>query len=534
MWQVVIIDDDQKVLRGMKKVIPWERLNCQWAGEAKNGQDGKDLIRRVKPDIVITDIYMPILNGLEMIQELKEDCLHSKVIILSGYNDFEYARQAMRLNVADYLSKPASLDTITEVLERMINQLQHERTEQKQMEELENKVVVYESLVEKEWVKSVVTGTANVLSVPKSIQHYIAKWKYKNHAVLAITYDEPLQNTSFYHSDWNLFRFACNNIINDLMEETFSDFQYFEVHLFQGILTIHSEQDSELFMDSLHNIAQKIENSIQSFLQVKVNVSIGSILSNWEQLQDSMKAALERTVIPTSVSPLSEKAIVTNALWTNGMEVSQKLSEAIRHADETAARHVILSFFEKLKDQPYHQAAAVRLGIEMWTIMTYSLHDIGMNLSEILPENKDLIYELSVLTNWTELQQFIEKKTKQICIHQSWDENKKHRQLVEQIVEYVNEHLSENITLQDIANELYISRNYLGQIFKNIVGESFKNYITRIRMERAKKMLQEGNYLIYEVSEKVGFGNPAYFTTTFKKFTGLTPTDLIQRRPVNQ
>jgi two-component system response regulator YesN len=101
---------------------------------------------------------------------------------------------------------------------------------------------------------------------------------------------------------------------------------------------------------------------------------------------------------------------------------------------------------------------------------------------------------------------------------------------VEQMIDYVQERLHENITLQDIANELYISRNYLGQIFKKVVGESFKNYLTRIRMEKAKKMIQEGHFLIYEVSEKVGYVNRAYFTTAFKKYTGYTPTELINKK----
>ena len=131
MWSVVIVDDDEKVLRGMKKVIPWEELNCQWIGEARNGKEGLELIEKKQPDIIITDIYMPIMNGLEMIEGLKGAGSESKVIILSGYSDFEYARQALRLSIDDYLSKPASVDTIRRALQGIIGKLEAEKSKTK-------------------------------------------------------------------------------------------------------------------------------------------------------------------------------------------------------------------------------------------------------------------------------------------------------------------------------------------------------------------------------------------------------------------
>ncbi|WP_413380856.1 helix-turn-helix transcriptional regulator [Alkalihalobacillus sp. 1P02AB] len=162
--------------------------------------------------------------------------------------------------------------------------------------------------------------------------------------------------------------------------------------------------------------------------------------------------------------------------------------------------------------------------------MTYSLYDIGIRIDDMFETSMDIYQEIKQFQSWAELENFLQDKVKVICHHQQWDENLKHRQLVEQMVDFVQNRISENITLQDIADELYISRNYLGQIFKRIVGESFKSYLTRIRMEKAKKMIQEGNFLIYEVSEMVGYINPAYFTTTFKKYTGYTPTELIHRK----
>ncbi|GAA3333135.1 hypothetical protein GCM10020331_096020 [Ectobacillus funiculus] len=129
MCKIVIIDDERQVLQGMKRVIPWEELEAEWAGEAMDGEQGLELIRETQPDIVLTDIYMPVMNGLEMIEKLRHENFQGKIIILSGYSDFEYARHALRLNVHDYLSKPVTVQTIREVLQSAISKVEQEKYE---------------------------------------------------------------------------------------------------------------------------------------------------------------------------------------------------------------------------------------------------------------------------------------------------------------------------------------------------------------------------------------------------------------------
>jgi two-component system response regulator YesN len=543
MWRVVIVDDDEKVLRGMKKIIPWDDFQCEWVGEAKNGQEGIDVIEETNPDIVITDIYMPIMNGLEMIQELREKEFDGKVIILSGYSEFEYARQAMRLGIDDYLSKPASPQTIKDVLQNLVQQLEQENTEKLEYVELREKVKLYEPVAEKEWLKSLVTGTANLYDLPKTVELITDNWVGKKHVVASITYGDSLQHSKLYQTNWYLFRFATNNIIKETTTSFFKDFHYIELHSYQAVLCIHFDNDiaDDQIKEKLKELASSIENRMKTYLDVQTAVSIGGMKKNWQELDESMKeamyslsqSALKNNAQPLTVEQVPELSLADSeqqTLWSKSMEANQQLAESIRYADEKTACSVIEQFFERISDQPYNQTTAVRIGIEMWTIMTYSLYDIGIRIHDMFPEDFDLYRDLSQKCSWGELADYFKENTKYVCHHQQWDENMKHRQLVEQMIDYVQEHISENITLQEIADELYISRNYLGQIFKKIVGEPFKNYITRVRMEKAKKMIQEGNHLIYEVSEKVGYMNPAYFTTTFKKYTGYTPTDLIHKK----
>jgi two-component system response regulator YesN len=546
MWRVAIIDDDEKVLQGMKKNIPWNELNCQWVGEAKNGQSGIEIINDTEPDIVITDIYMPVMNGMEMIQVLRREVFKGKVIILSGYSEFEFARQALRLKIDDYLNKPASILTIKEVLTNLIKTLEDETVEKSKYVELHEKVKVYEPVVVRDWIKSVVTGNVHVTNLPEKVKNLTMEWAKKDHVVLAITYDKCLGKSKLYKEDWDLFRFATSNIIKETTVSVFEDFHYIELHSHQSVLCVHVSKDqSEKDLNRLlEELIKKIESRIKSFLGVKVFVSTGGKKKHWKHITESLNEAIPTLSRSSSymvqqsatVEHNPELSLVSNSqqpLWSESMETNQQLSEAIRYADQTLAIKVIDQFFNKLKDQTFNKSTGVRIGIEMWTIMTYSLHDIGIRIHDMFPENFDLYTELMKNNSWEELSVCLIDRINEICEHQQWSENIKHKQLIEQMIKYVQERISENITLQDIADELYISRNYLGQIFKNVVGESFKNYLTRLRMEKAKKMIQEGNHLIYEVSEKVGYVNPAYFTTTFKKYTGFTPTEMINKKLIN-
>ncbi|MCR6111849.1 response regulator transcription factor [Bacillus sp. A301a_S52] len=540
MWKVVIVDDDDKVLRGMRNIIPWEELSCEWVGEARNGEEGHRVIMDLEPDLVITDIYMPVMNGLEMIEQVRASGLETRVIILSGYNEFEYARQAMRLNIDDYLSKPASPDTIKDVLSTCVASLQKEAVKQMEVSELRERVALYEPLVEKEWVKSVITGTTTHLTnLPLTLDQLTRRWSQQQHVIMTISYDQSLEKTPLFKSDWYLFRFITENVIKDTVNKYIDDSHYIELHSHQTALCLHFNPNKDKVNDQLlSDIKHDIVTKLQTYFKLKVQVGIGCFKGEWFDMASSLKEALmdtdqevhETTCLYDEFVSNEEALMNSKSLWSDSIEHTHRLSEAIRYADKASAQHVINTTYFYYKDHPFHLSEAMRAGIEMWTIMTYSLYDIGIKIDEMFPETFNFHSGLTKLSHWKAFKHYMNDLISHICDHQQWEENLKHRQLIEQMLDYIHKNLSKNITLQDIADELYISRNYLGQIFKKVVGESFKNYLTRVRMEKAKKMIQEGEYLIYEISEKVGFINPAYFTTTFKKYTGYTPTELINRK----
>ncbi|WP_219837097.1 response regulator [Paenibacillus sp. R14(2021)] len=342
MWKIAIVDDDRSVLRGLKSMIPWDELGAELAGEGMDGRDGLEIVRTSRPDIIVTDIYMPDMDGIEMIHSLRREGYEGKIIIHSGYNDFEYARQALRLNVEDYLSKPISLQTLHTVLTRAIHDLQLTR-----------------------------------LPSP----------------------------------------------------------------------------------------------------------SIG--LVKWHR----------------------------------------HLREAILTSQEKRAQQIIDDFLRQIDEQGVLAPSTLRrFGIECWTMVTYALNEAGLPLDEMFPPA--LIHEeINAIMKPDDFRCWIADKISSICRSRSFGD--KHKETVDFIIQYIQQHYFEEVTLTELAEKVFISRNYLCDIFKKTTGETFHGYLTRVRMENAKHLILVGKLHIYEIAQKVGYKNVSYFSTVFKKyFSGVSPTDI--------
>ncbi|CQR57269.1 response regulator transcription factor [Paenibacillus riograndensis] len=432
MWKVVIIDDDFQVVRGLRKAIPWEELDAEFAGEAIDGESGLKLIGEVNPDIVLTDIYMPVMNGIQMIEQLKAGSFAGRFVILSGYNDFEYARTALRLGVDDYLTKPVTVDQIRKVLSETI-----EKLEETYLHRLElgggQSSDRQEAPSLAEWLVAVLNGWSQNPGLPAPLQQ-LDKQRYTV-MVMEVLWTERIRSVSL--ADWNLFQFAVSNIVTEVYGREWPE--AFFVWLFgnhAALLLPSAAQGPEgQIIQAADALGALIVSSIKTFLGLEVRFGIGNVKDGWDEIKASGDEAMQRLFAKLPLNLNHEK------VWSGGAETQ---IDGLRKAQGP------------------------------------TIHD-------------------------------------------------KHRKAVQFMIEYIHTHYAEDITLEHLASQLYISKNYLNQLFKKVTGETFTNYVIRVRIEKAKTLLQGGSHLIYEVSEMVGYQNVPYFSTLFKKYCGVSPSELMKR-----
>jgi Response regulator containing CheY-like receiver domain and AraC-type DNA-binding domain len=420
MWKIVIIDDDFQVVRGLRKAIPWEELDAEFAGEAIDGEAGLKLIEEVNPDIVLTDIYMPEMNGIQMIEALKHKSFTGRFVILSGYNDFEYARTALRLGVDDYLTKPVTVDQIRQVLMETIQKL--EETYLQRLDQTGGPADPAANWQQEEWTASILNG----LSQPEELPAALSEWRSQQFTVMVIEvmWTERTRNISI--ADWNLFRFAVANISEEVLGGEWPTASFVWLFGNYAAVLLRSDQgkDEKQTAAFAERLGELIINNLKSYIGLDARFGLGRTKKSWQEIKASCDEALQ--------------GLLEDPSKEQGEENAQ-------------------------------------------TELSY-----------------DTIHE-------------------------------KHRKAVQFMIEYVHTHYAEDITLEQLASQLYISKNYLNQLFKKVTGETFTNYVIRVRIEKAKVLLLEGKHLIYEVSEMVGYQNVPYFTTLFKKYCGVTPSELMKQ-----
>ncbi len=543
MWKIVIIDDDQTVLDGMKQVIPWADLDAEWAGEALDGKAGLQLIKEVQPDVVITDIYMPVMSGLDMVEQLGGEEFTGKVIILSGYSDFEYARQALRLGVTDYLNKPITVNTMKEVLGNVIASLEEELEQKHKSEELEQRLRLYEPFIELEWVRSVTTGAAHTFAAdPQLLPPAYRHWHNKAHIVMGIEIIPTDRLTTVTSKDLSLFRFAITNMVQEICNEVWVDFDY--VELFSNhlaiVLHVSEQKQTDQLELRLRKLGTRLIENVAHYLNIRIHIGIGTAKQDWTKIADSTEEAFQAINVKTGAIKPSVPLYFYHCenlidpcealVLLRPIKFYQQITELVKSFHEEKAVSVVQEYCRQLaQDSDIMPHSLEQLGQELWTLFHYALFEINVPLEAIIAE-EEVKQELRKLRTIVEFDDWLCRHIRSICAYKLRADmvHVKHKQSIDFIVAYIHDHFAEPITIMELADRIYISRNYLSHLFKKIMGESFNNYLTRVRMEKAKEMIVEGKYLIYEIAERVGYKNVPYFSTQFKKYTGQNPTDLYK------
>ncbi|WP_438431280.1 response regulator transcription factor [Gorillibacterium sp. sgz500922] len=539
MWKIAIVDDERQVLQGMKRAIPWEELEAEWAGEAMNGADGLEMIRSACPDIVITDIYMPVMNGLEMMEQLRKDGFPGKIIILSGYSDFEHARQALRFQVSDYVSKPISIPTLTAILTKVIQELAEEEDKRKRQGELELKMSLFEPFIEKEWVRSAAIGTLDPAYREDShLPPPYRYWRERSHLTVGIDLLRDERAGCLSVSDWNLFRFAVSNIACEVARKPFPDVEYTELHSTRSLLILHPQPEDEgrELEKRLEELGIRLADSIGSYLKLAARIGIGGLKAEWTKISDSTEEAFraidQRAAKADAAYEVylyrEERGSQPESVVPFPVKLSYRLASAMKSSQEAEAHQLVQEYMAVLKQHKGISPAYVQmLASELWGIIAYSLYETGMLLDEWFTSDR-IAREIGSLLVPEQLAGWLKGKITELCRSRQWKGNGKHRQVVEYMTGYIHEHYAEELTLAELSEKVFISRNHLSIIFKNVTGESFNTYLTRVRIEKARELLLERNMLVYEVAERVGYKNIPYFSTLFKKITGMNPTELIK------
>lgn len=533
MIKAVIVDDDMMTVQGLTRSVRWNDFGIQVVGTAINGKEGLEQIEALRPDIILTDIFMPVMNGIDMLKALREAGNTAEVIILSGYEDFKYAQSAVKLRVNDYLSKPATLDEIERVLQDVVDNISKRDSLDKEDRELRELLEHNLPTTRRQLFKGLLESGFCQTAYYRKVSDYL-KLDFSNQyfTVVLIEFFINRERNSYRPNDLALFSYAVKNIVDELTDH--KDSVYVadtQRNLLSVIVAAPTHVKQETARRQAIQVACELIEHVRTYLKLQVWAAVGSVVKDVQDIPKSYAAAVDlmasRESVPEKQLLLQEDVReLSRSMLRRPIKSCQAVVDAVMLGQEELMETHIEEMTRSLREGAAPGISDLReLAIDIIGIVSLALHEHGLQIEYVhadfsMYKELELVYSIADFSGW------LRDLLIPICRVMNERSSQKHRKTIDFIKQYVQQHYAEDITLDIIAEKVYLTRNYLSQIFKQETGENYNSYMTRVRMEKAKELLLTGNYKVFEIAPIVGYKNNAYFSQLFKKHTGYYPSEL--------
>ena len=530
MYQLLIVDDEPLVQAGIRSMLNWNEMNIEICGTAMNGQAALKIIEEKSPDIVITDIKMPVMNGLELAKGCREryaeNCPY--FIILTSYEDFQMARDALAYQVSDYLVKlELTPEVLKTAIDRVLSQISQSRKKQLSAVNIHpfyDKFLIslLHDLFESEEQFRL---QSRDLNLNFDYGAYICCYG----EILSPQADQlsAEQQLSLFSTSLQMIRELGGKYLP--LYALSLDLRHFAL-----IFCFTDPADTEDYAESLTDILQSISGTLQNYYNVTLRCGIGLPVQTPGTICDSYQYArqiFQSTEDNASIVAFDADDSRENA--KNSFNISlfkNDLTRAFEEYDPDILKNTIQSLCDLFRDHPGHYVQALDAASNILYLSISLLQDGESTVSGFFAEDPDGYRSLYKQSNVDHVIQWLQLFSDKLCeLFQTRRKDYKNH-IVTNVRKYINEHVSERLSLNEVAAVFGISPNYLSQLFSKYNDTGFSEYINICKVTEAKRLLEEENMKVYEVAEALGFESAFYFSKVFKRVDGVSPTDYVNSK----
>lgn len=523
LYKVVLVEDEIVAREGIRDNVDWQSAGFKFCGEATDGETALPLIEATRPDVLITDIKMPFMDGLQLCKIVRERLPWLKIIILSGHDEFHYAQEALKLGVTEYLLKPLGVQDLHDVLQKVARQLDHERQEQEEWRELQDQVADNLKLRREKFLLQLVMGGISALeAIQRSRQlelDIIARW-YQLTVIKAELCDRGDQ------FDYQKFQ-QVERIVAGLVQHN-PDIYLLKKDLDELVLIFKGDSREQVAQEA-YFLAELIKNEVESSTTCLLKFGLSAPQERLSDISRSFGQALALVQQPTQVAKPSEIA---------GQAEKAELLKL-----DKAALENFLKFGTSVEFDEFFAAYLRPLGqatLDSYLIKNYIfidlvlttakfVHRLGGVVDLVIPEINQVETLMMHIRSIEQIRAEIRKIFASALSFREAQVQNQHSTVIPQAKEYIDQHFSDSeLSLNAVAAHVNLSPSHFSTIFSRETGETFIEYLTRIRIEKAKELLKTTGLKSFEIADRVGYGDPHYFSTVFKKNTGLSPIEFRQ------
>lgn len=529
--KMIIAEDEQSFREGILTLVDWKLYGIEIAGEAENGRQALEMIHNNPPDLLLTDIRMPHLSGLDLIREAKAAGHDFRSVLLTGYDEFEYAKEAIKLGVSDYLLKPCMPHDIVRVILELKQKIEDSENEDKAVNALNQSwnrnIHLLKNQILSQWIQQPLMPLENRANVMNEVELTLLPGQIQVGIIRIDANKGP--NAAASKRDLELIRYALLNITGETLRP-----------LYEGKLEVFRHGDEMLWignypdhatLDAIGSAMKMLQCNLESYLKLSISISISSAQASVDFAHIGYQEALEAMegrfyqgrggifFYAGADKPHTSKTSILDDPFLHRMEKDLLVSlqneqyEQAVDAIEASMSH-IRSNSGYSKAEVHLRSTSLILELQKFAkerkVASIEWQDSFVNWMEQIP-NMETLDDCSVVLQKI-VQSIVEAVSKQKSLHRT----------VHATIELIKQRYNTNLTLELAAKETFVSNSYLSSLFKQELGVNFLDYLHQYRVEQSKELLKQ-SYKIYAVSKLVGYQEERHFSSTFKKWTGLTP-----------
>lgn len=528
LLKLLIVDDEHLVRCLLRNCINWNEIGYEIVGEAASGYEALELVERFNPDVIFTDINMPFMDGLEFGRLVYERDASVKIIILTGYEEFEYAKRSIKIGISDFLLKPINDDEIRKAAISMKVKIEAERNHRAEYNRIKKQLEENMPYLRERLLNEIIQNGFDSEDIQTRMDYFNIRISedYVQAAAIEAT---PCETENVFNEEDRLFvKMQCHELVNKYFRDDGS-----AIHVFfdnsQNIIVLTDEKALDL-AECLEDLRTMLINRLKCY----ICIGIGTPYAHRSRIKLSYKEAIHALNYKTIVGK-NQIINYSDIIFSNSNQVDfqnaafDSMAFYLKACMRKKAFELIEGAFcaGGLNGGILPIDSIRVLASNIVSIILNVITEMEINLSDILSEGISQPFEeIFKIDTLPEMKRYLTHLTGDAIQAIQNKQNRKMHQVIEQAMDHIMQNLSDpGLSLSKIAKTYFVNMSYLSRIFKQETGHTFMEYLSRARMEKAVRLLKETNLKAYQVAEAVGIDNPHYFGICFKKFTGVSVSD---------
>jgi two-component system response regulator YesN len=526
MYNLLVVEDEEMIRNKILNNVDWHEVGFSQVFSAENGLDALDIINRNQIDLLIADIQMPVMNGIELIKELKKQGRQIKVIIISGHAEFEYAWESIRLNVSSYLLKPFQTVNLVQVVTETLAELTLEQNRQAEIESLRQQLQQNLTNLQIKFLTDLLNNNFSG-NIADNLHYLQLAWmKERDYlvGVFKIDHFPAISNIAAGEVEY-LGNLTIFQWINHFLSGQQLSFYLINYSLNKIVAVFFNEQALVL------PVLERLIGQIEPKLNCQLTIGVGDSFQDLRDLPISFKQAMAavrlscihgKSILYTYNDLSLDSKAYNKLLYLIGED---RLYHHLQVGDFEEIQLVLAEILQEIKKSRLQMEAIGILINNMMLLSNKTINELGIHPEEIFGEDFTPFFDIEIINDISQLEASLYKYFETISVYIRCKHQKQNEQMISQIIGDLNKNYCENISLTNIAKKLNVSCGYLSLQFKRYTNQNFIDFLTNLRMQKAKELLKNSKLKVYEIGEKVGYSDAFYFSAAFKRAIGVSPSD---------